>query len=340
MIELLIINKETYINRCVDFVKSNHPDRTTEHDKCYRDLSYIYDAIVLDLKNNTTDDIQNIGAMFWHAGKLQLQHPDVELKVYDYLLSIICADIPAIEQQLSELINILKLIIQNGFGFKHGNTCDLELVSKMHNLAQHRHNWKPLIGNKPSAEHMDLILKAASAMTPALSNEYNYRVDEVPDHLKEELFKSVINYSNAAAESGNPTYATDKNEQLMAPTVLCYSLRYNQHNDNLEQFCGDMTVRDPNILNIGICVWNTVLTAEALGYKTSFCQMTTWKRDNAKKILGLHTDEVQSEFLTNRNGECTFMPMFFLAIGTEGRVNINSRSHKSKDIINKLKFND
>lgn len=342
MIEILKSNKDVYVTKCVEFVKENHPNRTTEHDKCSRDLSYVYDAFVNDIENDTTDYTHNIGSMFWNKGKSQLKDPDTEIKVYSYLLDLIIKDIPQVEEKLASLVNLLQVILKQGFGFKIGNSkCDLELVDKIFNLAQHRHNWKPLTGDKPNQEHIELILKAASGMTPALSNEYNYRVDEVPDHLKETLYKSVINFSHAAEESGNNTYATDKNEQLMAPMLLCWSLRYNQDNEKIEQFCGDMTVRDPNVLNIGTCVWHTVLTAEALGYKTSFCQMTNWKRDKAKEVLGLHSNEQQSEHLIRRNGDCTFMPMFFLAIGTEGIVNINSRNTKQEyNITNTLRFND
>ena len=333
--------KEAYISECIDFLKNNFPERTTEYDKCVRDLEFIYDSITLDVENNTDENTKNVSAQFWHRGDCQLKHPETEIKVYDYLATLILKDNPNLESKIYKLIGIIKTTITTtGPMFKLGNKCDLDLVHKLKTLAQNRHNWKPLIGDKPTEEHQTLILSAASGVTPALSNEYNYRVDEVPDRLKQNLFESLVQWSQAAELSGNINYANDKNEQLMAPMVLCFSLRYNRNNTNIIQACGDMTDRDPNVLNLGLCIWNTVLTAEALGYKTGLCQVTGWKQETAKDILGLNTDEPQSEHLTRRNGECTFMPMFFLGIGTKGKTNRNTRLFKTeKNIVNTLKFN-
>ena len=333
-------NKDEYISQCVDYMLQNHPDRTMTPEKCHRDLSIIFDAFVNGLTNDIREHALDVGAMFWHRGTRQIVQYDVEFEVYNRLLEIISNNHPEIEADIRTFINILTNTIINGPRFKLGNTADIELTEKIQNLAYKRHNWKPLSGEKPSEEDLAIILRAASGTTPALSNEYNYRVDEIPDRFKETLYEALAQRSQAADESGNPGYAHDYNPQLKAPLVLCFSLRYNQTNKNIEQFCGDMTVRDPNMINIGVSLWHTVMIAESLGYKTAFCQVTEWKRDRAKDILGLMTDELQSEYLTKRNGECTFMPMVFLCIGTDGNTNKNTRGIKYEDIVNKLRFND
>lgn len=335
----LKLNKNTYITKCINYIKDSHSTRTTNLEKCYRDLSFIFDALVNGLEHNIEDYATDIGSMFWHKGYRQLENRQVEYKVYNFLEKLIVADHPLIKADVNKFISTLTKTIENGAKFKIGNTCNEELATQLNTVAINRHNWKPLTGNRPTPLHVETILNAAAGVTPALSNEYNYRVDEVPDQLKKPLYKSIVQWSTAAADSGNERYARDHNEQLMAPLVLCYSLRYNRNNPNYHQFCGDMTDRDPNLFNIGMCIWHTVLIAEFLGYKTSLCQVTQWKRDTAKDLLGLMSEEPQSTFLTEKNGSCTFMPMFFLCIGTEGATNSNTRSFKHEDIINKLRFN-
>lgn len=334
------LKKDEYINQCVEYMLQNYPDRTTTTEKCHRDLSIIFDAFVNGLTHSIRDYALDIGAMFWHKGERQIVQYDVEFAVYKKLVEIVSNNHPKLAKDIEKFVNIFTVTIIIGPRFKLGNSADTKLTKKILNLAYNRHNWKPLIGDRPSENDLEIILRAASGSTPALSNEYNYRVDEVPDKFKESLYQALAQHSQAAEESGNPGYAHDYNPQLMAPLVLCFSLRYNQTNKNIEQFCGDMTVRDPNMINIGVSLWHTVIIAESLGYKTAFCQVTSWKRDRAKEILGLHTDELQSEHLIKKNGECTFMPMVFLCIGTDGKSNLNTRSSKYEDIANKLRFND
>lgn len=327
------------IEHCITWMQDNIPARTTEYDKCRRDMGMIIDSWVEDITNDTEVATNHIGSCFHHRGDLVISSPQLEHQVHNVMASKLREIFPNDSLKINRLNELLGAIIDNNPTTKKGNPRNLDLANQILTLSENRHNWKPLTGDAPSAEDKEMILKAAGGMTPALSNEYNYRVDEVPDSLKSRLVEQTANRSEAADESGNEGYARDINPQLEAPLVLVYSLRYNQDNDNIEQFCGDMTVRDPNVLNIGVCVWHTVLVAEALGYKTSFCQMTNWKRDKCKEILGLETDEQPSEHLIRRNGNTTFMPMFFLCIGTEGGVNSNTRVHKQEDIVNKLRFN-
>jgi len=339
-LEQLKQDKEFIVSTVAEWVKDVYPNRTNEPEKCVRDLGYIYDAFVNTVEYIDINYAHDIAAKFWHKGVMQLVEPEVEVHTYAHTSELIKLRHPTLERFAISFFRELTNGLSNKPKFKVGNESDPELTNKIHNLAKNRHNWKPLTGDKPTPEHLELILEAAAGMTPALSNEYNYRVDEVPDYLKEELFTDLIQWSDAAEESGNTLYARDQNDQLKAPTLLCWCLRYNPENDSHYQFCGDMTDRDPNLINIGLSVWHTCLTAESLGYKTSFCQVTGWKRDTAKEILGLTTDEVQSEHLTKRNGQCDFMPMIFLAIGTEGRTNTNTRAFKSEDIINKMQFRE
>jgi len=341
LVEKLKSSKNNYIFDSIEYINKQFPNRTTEIDKCYRDLSYVIDYFINAIANE--EDIREsavvIGSKFWHRGERQIVHTEVEFRVYDYLADLVSDDIPSLSYEILDFVDALKLALNKGPYLKEPNIRNTDTTEQLFVLANNRHNWKPLEGNKPSKEDLEIILNAASGLTPALSNEYNYRVDEVPDYLKQTVYNSIIQWSKSALESGNPGYAKDRNEQLLAPLVLCFSLRYNRENKLLYQMSGDMTERDANIINLGFCAWHTILTAESLGYKTGICQFSGWKREKVKDVLGLYSDEPQSDYLTERNGECTFMPMLMVCIGTSGRVNKNTRLIKKENIVNRLKFN-
>jgi hypothetical protein len=109
-------------------------------------------------------------------------------------------------------------------------------------------------------------------------------------------------------------------------------------NNSRFQWCGPITLREPNLLATGICIWHTTLTAESLGYKTSFINITGEKSRIAKKILGLKDPEPDLRTI-ERDGHKEYVPVCFLAIGSEGKINRNSRPIKQENVVNKLILN-
>lgn len=70
-----------------NWVSLNHPSRTTEHHKCYRDVNYIINSLSYCLNEGSMFPIIHISTMFYTNSKLQLSSTDVEFLAYDYLLS-------------------------------------------------------------------------------------------------------------------------------------------------------------------------------------------------------------------------------------------------------------
>ena len=331
--------KDDIINETVSYVLREYPNKTI--DDIVDSLNLLFDSVVDDLENDTNISSASFGTHKWHKGKyLGDQQDDKEIYTKFFDLLIDRNSINA--NKISELHNVVSDTITKSRKFhkKRFEVSDRDtFLSNMASIAQNRHNYKPLTGSVDPKD-LEIILDAANGVTPALSNEYNYRVDVVPNKYKNELFEKTKNYSQEAAKTGNLGYAVDENAQLKSPVLLCYSLRYEVDNPNIEQFCGPMTDRDPNVLNVGLNVWHTIMVAEALGYNTSFCQMTRWKRDVCKEILGLAdpNDDIHSDYVLKRNGRLEFMPLIFVGIGSSGHINTNTRSHKKENIINTLTF--
>lgn len=303
-------------------------------------IEEIYNGVKSDIENNSMEMSIHMGSLYWHKGFCILDDTTAEFEMFDHLMDEMIAETPESTAMITTCFNTIKGRITTKKIAKIKYTPSEEFINELSDLATYRNNYKPLTGDPVTPEHLEKILSFAAGMTPALSNEYNYRVDVVPDAHKIKLYEDTKQYSQAAHDSGNLGYAVDENSQLKAPTTLVWSLRYDIKNDSINQFCGPMTDRDPNLINLGMSLWHTCLGAEALGYKTAFAIMSGLKRDKVKAILGMNTTDPQDEFTLSRDGQTEFMPMVFLCIGTEGGINSNSRSTKHEDIINKLAFNE
>ena len=339
-VELLKKNQDILIGNFLHGLKSIYPEKIINYDRHVTELNTLFECVYNDLKDQTTINLQHLAALLYDKGKFDADVVYSSEMVNTQFFQMLTVEAPDLGDDLFNLSEIFKTACKGApFTKKRFMLDDKEkFLSDLNNLAEHRYNYKPLEGSVKE-DDLKIILDAANGVTPALSNEYNYRVDVVPDHLKKDIYEKTKNFSVAARDTGNAGYAIDNNPQLLAPVVLVFSLRYNLDNENIEQFCGDMTVRDPNIMNVGMCVWHTTLVAEALGYKTSFAQMTAWKRDKCKEILGLTSSDPQSEITIKRSGTYDFMPMVFLCIGDEGTINSNTRKRKRENLVNVLDKN-
>lgn len=342
VVELMKQSKTDLINCVLEYQKINYPTRTTEVEKCRRDIGHVYDAYIFDIDQSTTWQTSYIGSRFWKNGKRQIVSYNVEIDIHQRLINELIEVFVtnSVDQsyvdKIQQLHGILSTSIINGPNAESKQypsfTPDL-----IQNIATARYNYKPLTGTVKE-EDVEKIIRAASGTTPCLSNEYNYRVELIPDRFKPILLEKTANFSTAAVEAGKPGYAVDKNYQYLAPVLLCWCLKESAVRTDREEFAGPMTKRDPNLLNIGISLWHTVMVALSLGYKTSFINLTDWKKTVAKEILGLQDPDPDLRFV-NRDGPQEYYPIVFLAIGSQGEINGNTRSEKYKDIVNKLILN-
>ena len=79
-------NKDILAKSVTQWVIDNYPERTTEYDKCTRDVRYIITAMVFCLKEGDTTAIDNISRTFFNRGVLQLKSLRVEFEAYTFLV--------------------------------------------------------------------------------------------------------------------------------------------------------------------------------------------------------------------------------------------------------------
>ena len=107
-------HKKSIIKQLVSVIRNDYSTRTKKYKKCSRDLEYIYSSISTDLLNATTDLTRLIASKFWYRGKRQIKTIDVEFAIYDLLELKLKEIIPSKEKEITELISILKTIIEEG----------------------------------------------------------------------------------------------------------------------------------------------------------------------------------------------------------------------------------
>jgi len=64
-INLLTANRKFIITETINWMKLTYPERTVEHNKCYRDMSFIIDALIDDIKTDSNGNITALGNCFW-----------------------------------------------------------------------------------------------------------------------------------------------------------------------------------------------------------------------------------------------------------------------------------
>ena len=62
----LIQNRQKFIDHVMKAMDTTHTD------KCIRDFTLMYNAVVEDISNNSSSAIARNASHFWHRGKLQI----------------------------------------------------------------------------------------------------------------------------------------------------------------------------------------------------------------------------------------------------------------------------
>lgn len=110
--QILRKNKLKLSNQVTEWIKTNHPNRTTEYDKCRRDISYIINSLAYCLEENSSFAIEHISTMFYTKGVFQLKSTNVEFAAYDHLLELIGQNFRKAEngslEYCSKMLKILK----------------------------------------------------------------------------------------------------------------------------------------------------------------------------------------------------------------------------------------
>lgn len=251
-----VINKEKILKQLTSWVKDTHPERTTEFDKCYRDLNYILDAILNDINFNSAIQTQNIANKFWSRGESVLQSYFVELEVYQKLKDIIVSlyDDRQTQNQIDDLFFILSMTIKNGPSYIDGsweNICNNRIMTFA---------WSSEI---PTKNKIDEILTELHQFVPSKQRRVRYYIDVIPNYANHDLKLKI--YGGTQANVNIPS--TRYNPQTLAPWLLMFSVNYNANTESRDL----AYYEKESWLDIGLALQQVMLSAAAKGLNVGLC---------------------------------------------------------------------
>ena len=280
-------NRNYLANHTADFVKETFPYRTREHEKCFRDVSFIIEALETCLQENNTQHIDFISRLFFKGGELQLKSTDVEFLAYKHLLTLIEPILNDTEEGTFEycqsLIQRLKNNMTNGFkdysenGF-HDRSAnretkikrmfynwdhEMEIIRKMQ---QCQRNWD--YSQQIHPELIDYLLWHAEN-APSKQHEAYYDVYWSADR---KIIEEASKYTWGSTHSRNPP-STWRNTQANANMYMLFVAKQPETQLNCNS---DGTLKDNahharwenSYVSIGIAMGLVMRAAHSLGYVT------------------------------------------------------------------------
>ena len=91
-IEILKNNKSLIVDETMSWQKINHPTRTNNHDKCVRDLNFVFDAYIDDLTSDSIRNIKYVASKYWFNDERQIKEYETEIDVHNYMIERMLAD--------------------------------------------------------------------------------------------------------------------------------------------------------------------------------------------------------------------------------------------------------
>ena len=108
-------NKTQLAEQALEWMKENYPDRTDTPDKCTRDINFLLDAYVLDLKNSTSVQTTKIANSFWSGKVRQVKTYNVEFDVHKWIVDNIKTNVATEHHsKIDALLNTFLEILENG----------------------------------------------------------------------------------------------------------------------------------------------------------------------------------------------------------------------------------
>ena len=281
-------NKESIAAIVSNWVEGNHPNRTTEYDKCKRDVGYIIQSLSYCLDEGNSLAIDHVARMFFKGGMLQLKSTDVELEAYDILLI-------EVEKVLTDaeigsfdfcklIINRLKKHLVNGYSsMSRYSGFDLKDVSKdfrlkhifynfdqematVLNMQKCQRNWD--YSKKIPEEIMNYLLWHAEN-APSKQHEAYYDVYWTADR---NVIEECSKYTWGSTHTRNPP-STWRNSQANANMYILFVAKQPESQLNCN---ADGTLKDNShharwensYVSIGIAMGLVMRAANAIGFAT------------------------------------------------------------------------
>jgi nitroreductase len=311
--------------------------------RCRRDLSAVFDAYVEAIRDHSDFKIRYVANQYYSAGVRQTHHPELELKIHTQLHSLMLEHI--IDPELRRyFLGISSAFLED----LHGGPRPMEILHT-ELLGMQRHSVSVFRDTPVEDVQREIILRNTNGITPALCNEFNYRVDVLPDQHKPAVFRAALtpfehtteDQLDQARNTEFREYDTQwrdlsrdvcVNPQVFAPLVLTYSFpdadSYADHNTASRWRASSRTIgRDQSMVSLAMCAWHTVMVVEDLGLQSAFCGGFDQREIN--RLFGLRDDRGQRWY-----------PKLFLCIGHVDQYKIvdDQRLAKHENLVNTCRF--
>ena len=281
----IIAEHKIYLaSRVSDWVKGTHPDRTTEHDKCSRDLQYVIEYIVICLKENNSQAIEYLARKFFKGNELQLKSTHVEFEAYEILLQEIE---PLLDTDsfifVKDLVFKLKLQMLAGFEnfsrngyYMQGPDRETKVkhmfynwdheMEIIRNMQKCQRNWD--YSRNISPELIDYLLWHAEN-APSKQHEAYYDVYWSADR---KVVEECTKYTWGSTHSRNPP-STWRNTQANANMYIVFvakepETQLNCHADGTLKDNKDPARWENAYVSIGIAMGLVMRAANAIGLAT------------------------------------------------------------------------
>jgi hypothetical protein len=259
LITVLKENKESIINQSIEWIKVSYPTRTTEFEKCYRDIGYVYDAWLLDIETNSTTRTCHITSKFWSRGKSQLKTTNVEIKTYKLINELINKIVTS--EEINKLITITIDNILNAPDYKVGT------FNYLVNNRINTYNWTDQI---PDQTLIDDIINGIHEFVPSKQRRVRYNIRVIPAYKMPELRQKIYKGTLADLSKPNSRY----NPQTLAPYILAFDIRP----EAIDGVTDDYYRYEAGV-EIGLAAMYVSLAAPAMGLAVGFCACIQNKKD-------------------------------------------------------------
>ena len=198
------------------------------------------------------------------------------------------------------------------------------------NLANSRRSWSFFKNTEVPKEYEKIILEQANCITPALADNYLYRIDKINYEMKPKMWHYMhstyvsgppnVKFLNTPMEEAlDPKFKWHEknvciNHHFTAPLVLMFSIPVN----------GVEIGEETNNMQIGLTMWHIAMVAQSLGLNSTYLRAFDQK--------GLN----RTISLSDEKGN-PYRPMAFVCIGygeTKKDVDPNRKTHLN--IVNTL----
>ena len=330
-----------------DKVLAKFPDQTTYPNKtkdlldyCDKNIDLVVEAYNLDLAEGTDRHTKMVISQHYAGNRKQTKNITVEteLWIHEQILNFYGSKtLNNLEKShIVNLFNIWKDVFQEeSYEATQGF---------LENLVLNRASYTTFKDTPIDNVKLNKILNAANGLTPSLANNYHYRVDVVPEDVKQAMWPHMHSYFDGcpaevrdAFEKDHTTHSMEEwkksgvcfNTQFDAPLVLAFSIPTPINEDPVHWTTSEFpTSRDATFIALGTNMWNVICTVEELGLNS--CCLKAFN-SKALDVVNIKTSE-------DMPTGWEWKPFIFLCIGKGEKIKGDHRKYKPKGIVNTLEF--